>query len=308
MWVITFVIVYVLMNSEKAFHEFHKMLLIPQHLVSALVGGGDNAANQLNKAFIMSYKALFDSIEFGRNEIYDKMGTVMQALGVADSVAWYGSRIGMWIYLFVLVFFAILIIAIIVVQIYSKILSCIYLIFLPIMIPLLLISKTRGIFFAWVKSYIGITLYLPLSMIPVNIMISINKLMTQNGGELWHNTTYYTFLMITFIVISFGLLSKIPTWLNELLGVAGQGVGAGGALGMLKTAGMGLGAAAIGYGKSIANSISNRKSLAGKIGAAAANVLTGGMAGGAYSAAKGVGGLIKNGFKTTGKHFSGKIK
>ena len=39
-WVITFVIVYVLMNSEKAFHEFHKMLLIPQHLVSALVGVG----------------------------------------------------------------------------------------------------------------------------------------------------------------------------------------------------------------------------------------------------------------------------
>ena len=103
-WVITFVIVYVLMNSEKAFHEFHKMLLIPQHLVSALVGGGDNAANQLNKAFIMPYKALFDSIEFGRNEIYNKMGTVMQALGVADSVAWYGSRIGMWIYLSVLVF------------------------------------------------------------------------------------------------------------------------------------------------------------------------------------------------------------
>lgn len=296
MWVITFVIVYVLMNSEKAFHEFHKMLLIPQHLVSALVGGGDNAANQLNKAFIMPYKALFDSIEFGRNEIYDKMGTVMQALGVADSVAWYGSRIGMWIYLFVLVFFAILIIAIIVVQIYSKFLSCIYLIFLPIMIPLLLISKTRGIFFAWVKSYIGITLYLPLSMIPVSIMISINKLMTQNGGELWHNTTYYTFLMITFIVISFGLLSKIPTWLNELLGVAGQGVGAGGAIGMLKSAGMAYGA----LGKNIAGNILNSKSATGAIGRTLANVATGGMYAPIASAANAI---KKGGFTAIGKAY-----
>ena len=176
------------------------------------------------------------------------------------------------------------------------------------MIPLLLISKTRGIFFAWVKAFIGITMYIPLSMIPITILTGINDMMTADGENIWINTMYYSFLGLVFVVICYGLLSKIPTWISELLGTANQGVGAGGALGMLKTAGMGLGAAAIGYGKGIANSISNRKSLAGKIGATAANVLTGGMAGGAYSAAKGVGGLIKNGFKTMGKHFSGKIK
>lgn len=102
-WVITFVIVYVLMNSEKAFHEFHKMLLIP-HLVSALVGGGDNAANQLNKAFIMPYKALFDAVKFGYAEILAEFAHPLQVTGIPQAISWYGSRIGMWIYLSVLVF------------------------------------------------------------------------------------------------------------------------------------------------------------------------------------------------------------
>lgn len=243
----------------------------------------------------MPYKAYYYAQDFGFDEIYNAMGPILQKIGVADSVAWYGSRIGMWIYQFTVIFFAILIIAIIVVHIYSNFLSCIYLIFLPIMIPLLLMTQTRSIFFAWVKSYIGITLYLPLSMIPISI-ISINKLMTQDGGELWHNTTYYTFVSITFLIISFGLLGKIPTWLGELLGTANQGVGAGGAIGMMKTAGMAYGA----LGKSIAGNILNSKSAKGAIGRTIANVATGGMYAPIASAASAI---KKGGFSAIGKMY-----
>ena len=75
---------------------------------------------------------------------------------------------------------------------------------------------------------------------------------------------------------------------------------------LMKTAGMGVGAAALGYGKGIASSITGSKSTLGKIGSTLANAATGGMYGGALGAAKGVGSLIKNGFKTMGNHFSGK--
>lgn len=305
MFVIIFIIVYVLMNSGSAYQALNNVLLIPQHLVSALVSNGnENTATQLNNAFIMPFKAYYEARDFGDREIYKALGVILQGLGIADSIAWYGSRLGLFLYQLVLTLFAILVIAIIVVHIYSNFLSCIYLIFLPIMIPLLLISKTKGIFFAWVKSYIGITLYIPLSMIPISIMKSINNLMTNNGGELWHNTTYYTFISVTFIIISFALLAKIPNWLNELLGVQAQGVGAGGALGMLKTAGMGIGAAALGVGKSMAGSLKNLGSKSSGLSKAAsiANIATLG-AGGAVS---GLAKLMKNGFSAMGNHFSGK--
>lgn len=63
----------------------------------------------------------------------------------------------------------------------------------------------------------------------------------------------------------------------------------------------------MGAGKALVSSMSG-KSTAGKIGMGLANIATGGMASMGVGAAKGIGGLIKNGFKAIGNHFSGKTK
>ena len=304
-WVITFVIVYVLLNSRAAFDEFIQMFFIPQHLAnSALTTGGGNVANQLNQAFIMPYKTYFAAQEAGYNEIVEFLGIILKELGIGPLIAFFGSRIGLFVYTFYILFLMVLIIAIIIIHLYSTFLSFIYMTFLPIMIPLLLIPQTKSIFFAWVKSFIGITMYVPLSMIPVSIITKINSLMTSNGESIWQNTMYYSFLGLVFVVISFLILYKIPTWISELLGVANQGVGAGGVMGMMKAAGMGVGAAAMSAGKSLGKSFSNLGSNSSGLSKAAsiANIASLG-AGGAIS---GLAGLAKNGFKSLGKHFSGK--
>ena len=314
MWVIVFVIVYVLLNSKTAYEEFAKIFLIPQGIVKAALtssfGVGSNVGEVLNYSFVRPVMILFEIVPNIFNAILDDYSWWEVVAGVIVSI-FITSGLGTF-YLIYLLFNLIVVISITIINLYSYFLSAIYLIFLPIMIPLLLLPQTKSIFFTWVKSFIGITMYVPLSMVGITIINQCaNKIVKEsayNTINIVSNIGIYTLLGICSCVIAILLIYKIPTWISELLGVANQGVGMGGALGMLKTAGMGLGAAAIGYGKGIANSISNRKSLAGKIGATAANVLTGGMAGGAYSAAKGVGGLIKNGFKTMGKHFSGKIK
>ena len=302
-WVIVFVFVYILLNFYRAYQEFTNIFYIPQHLVSsALSTGGGNVASQLNQAFIMPYKTYFEAQEVG----YNTIEKAIPIIGFSNLIAFFDSHISLIVYVFYILFLMILLISITIIHLYSTFLSYIYMAFLPIMIPLLLIPQTKSIFFAWVKSFIGITMYVPLSMIPISIIITINSLMTSSGENVWLNTMYYSYLGLVFVIISFLILYKIPTWISELLGVANQGVGAGGVIGMMKTAGMGVGAAALGYGKGIASSITGSKSTLGKIGSTLANAATGGMYGGALGAAKGVGSLIKNGFKTMGNHFSGK--
>ena len=150
-------------------------------------------------------------------------------------------------------------------------------------------------------------MYIPLSMLPISILNAGFKAFAADSVEvLILKLPYYTIVGIISCLLGILLLYKMPTWISELLGVANQGVGAGGALGMMKTAGMGIGAAALGYGKGIASSIGNAKGAKGKAGAIAANLLTGGLAGGAMGMAKGIGELVKNGFKAKANHFSGK--
>lgn len=304
-WVITFVIVYVLLNSRAAFDGFTEMFFIPQHLAnSALTTGGGNVANQLNQAFIMPYKTYFDAQEAGYNEIVKAFGAALEALGIGPMIAFFGSRIGLFVYIFYILFLMVLIIAIIIIHLYSTFLSFIYMTFLPIMIPLLLIPQTKSIFFAWVKSFIGITMYVPLSMIPVSIITKINSLMTSNGDSIWQNTMYYSFLGLVFVVISFLILYKIPTWISELLGVANQGVGAGGVIGMARTAADGLSKVTMSKFSSLANLGRAATNSSGSKASSVLSALSGGTIN--PNAISTAGKLIKSGFTAIGKHFGKK--
>lgn len=292
-WVITFVIVYALLNSRGAFTEFTSIFEIPQHLVSAALNTeGGNAATRLDKAFmkpyLMTYEIAPQSLKFylEKASFWEKVGAVLMGIfsgGILTLV--YGVFIIMCI---------ILIVAIIIIQMYSIFLTGIYKAFLPIMIPLLLIPQTRNIFFAWVKSFIGITMYVPLSMIPVSILQSSTNLITaQDDVVLVPNIPFYTLCGIVACVIGILLLYKIPTWISELLGVANQGVGMGGAMGMLKTAGMGLG----GIGKMAIGNILDSKSIKGGIARTIANVATGGASAAVEKIAKGGFTAMANFFK-----------
>ena len=253
-WVIIFVIVYALLNSHAAFTEFASVLNIPQHLVnSALATEGGNVAQRLNNAFYKPYALLYHIAP----EILDYYWNGASGVGEAILAVFVGVFTGgamTVVYAIFIIFNLILVIAIIIIQMYATFLGGIYLIFLPLTIPLLLIPQTKGIFFACVKSYIGITMYVPLSMLPISILNSATKIFTaQDYSFLIMKIPYYTLVGIISCIIGILLLYKMPTWISELLGVANQGVGAGGAIGMMKTAGMGLGA----YGKNAAQNIMN---------------------------------------------------
>ena len=56
-WIIIFVIVYVLLNSKNAFHEFIQIFYIPQHLIASALAlsHGNNVAQQINEAFVKPF-------------------------------------------------------------------------------------------------------------------------------------------------------------------------------------------------------------------------------------------------------------
>lgn len=305
-FIIVFVIVYVLFNSQGAYNEFKKLFNIPQKIVKAALSsaiGISDVGEAMNYAMTKPILLTFDLIPKSFWNFVETHDWYKFQYVVAPSF----TSIVLIVYAIYLIFLTIVVISVIIMILYSTFLSCIYLIFLPITIPLLLIPQTKGIFFACVKSYIGITMYVPLTFIPISIINTTTKSMTTDSNILLGSLLFYTLLGIITCIIAIMLLKKIPSWISELLGVADQGVGMGGAIGMLKTAGMGVGAAAMGAGKALVSSMSG-KSTAGKIGMGLANIATGGMASMGVGAAKGIGGLIKNGFKAMGNHFSGKTK
>lgn len=305
-FIIVFVIVYVLFNSQGAYNEFKNLFNIPQMIVKAALSsaiGISDVGEAMNYAMTKPILLTFDLIPKSFWNFVETHDWYKFQYVVAPSF----TSIVLIVYAIYLIFLTIVVISVIIMILYSTFLSCIYLIFLPITIPLLLIPQTKGIFFACVKSYIGITMYVPLTFIPISIINTTTKSMTTDSNILLGSLLFYTLLGIITCIIAIMLLKKIPSWISELLGVADQGVGMGGAIGMLKTAGMGVGAAAMGAGKALVSSMSG-KSTAGKIGMGLANIATGGMASMGVGAAKGIGGLIKNGFKAMGNHFSGKTK
>ena len=303
-FVIVFVIVYVLLNSKAAFEGIASVLNIPQHLVkSALAMEDGNVAQRLNRAFYKPYALLYEIAP----EILDYYWNGASGVGESILAVFVGVTTGgamTLVYGIFIVMNLILVIAIIIIQMYATFLGGIYLIFLPLTIPLLLIPQTKGIFFACVKSYIGITMYVPLSMLPISILNSATQIFTaQDYNFLIMKIPYYTLVGIISCIIGILLLYKMPTWISELLGVANQGVGAGGALGMMKVAGMGLGA----YGKVAGQNIMNAKTGKTALTRGLLNAATGGLSGvfgegktGLKKAAK----QIKNGFQAFANHFT----
>lgn len=309
-WIIVFVIVYVLLNSKNAFHEFIQIFYIPQHLIASALAlsNGNNVAQQINEAFVKPFIILteipgmvidFYMSEKSWYEIFDTLGAML--LG-----AFTGGLTAL-IFAIYIICNLIVVVAVIIIHMYSIFLSGIYTAFLPIMIPLLLIPQTKSIFFAWVKSFIGITMYVPLSMIGIQIINQCaNKIIKEsayNTINIVSNIGIYTLLGICSYVIAILLIYKIPTWISELLGVANQGVGAGGALGMMKTAGMGLGA----YGKGVASNILNSKSGSTAAWRTLGNIATGGLGGVLSQSKTAAKGIAKDGFTSIGKYLNNKF-
>lgn len=230
-WIIVAVFVYVLMSSPTAFNEFRTWILIPQHILmnafSNFLDGG-NIGDKLNNVFTQAYKLGWDSYEYGKNELIKNNAFDTSLVNLSKLLSPVASYITLFLYYIYQGLLLIIILGISIFNIASSFMMTIFTSFLPLCLPLLLINQTRGHFFAWLKTFIGISFYIPLSLIPLELLNAIQKMAgIQNGEALWNNAFYYPFLSCFFAIISVYLLLKIPTWVNQIMGTQESGGGFG---------------------------------------------------------------------------------
>lgn len=225
-WLITFLFVYGVLSSYGAYREFLSWFLIPQHLLQAGVSqimDGKETATILANTVTDPIKFDNDAYNFG----IDALKNGNSALGykgngggkIADPYNAAYSMVAMipWTIPIIILIFA-LVILIFIIQITTMLSLVLFGSFAPMMIICLTTPQTKGYFFSWLKNYISISLYLPLSLLPVLIIQVMTKQFGLNGPNLYMNTGYYVFLYIVGIVLAFYCLIKIPEWINIIMG------------------------------------------------------------------------------------------
>lgn len=262
-WIITFVIVYVIMSSAATFNEFKSWLMIPSNIVAATFSpdSSSDLGQTLNDAFNEPRKLYVGAFEKGDLAMKKMIATGFKWL---SPIGAYLALIFVEIYLILLL---IIIIGICIFNIASHFMITLFSSFLPICLPLLLMPQTRGHFFVCLKTFLGISMYPALSLIPLTLLVKVQDTMgVTNAQELWDNCFTFPLIGMLFEIISVYLLFKIPTWVSQILGVQDSG------------GGFGIGATA-----ALLNGV-------GTLASPALRSAGGAMLGGAKSAAKGVAG------------------
>lgn len=225
-WLITFLFVYGVLSSYGAYREFLSWFLIPQHLLQAgmsQIMDGKETATILANTITDPVKFDNDAIKFGIHALVkgnSALGYEGNGGGkIADLYNAAYSSVAMipWTIPVVILIF-VLVILIFIIQITTMLSLVLFGSFAPIMIICLTTPQTKGYFFSWLKNYISISLYLPLSLLPVLIIQVMTKQFGLSGPNLYMNTGYYVFLYIVGIVLAFYCLIKIPEWINIIMG------------------------------------------------------------------------------------------
>lgn len=306
-WIIVFVIVYVLLNSKAAYDGVAQLFFYPQKILSSIFGGQSDIATTLIKVF---GEPLLKAFTLGFNVYGDFTSTVslykfqyIAGIPITQAI--------MTIYVLYLLIALAISIAVATMHLYSTFLAGVYLVFLPIVISLIPIPQTKAMFGAWVKAFIGITAYIPLSNIALNILNANPAKLNFSKDQIdtiMQSVLIYSLTGILLGIASICILFKIPTWISELLGVANQGVGAGGVIGMVKTGADGLSKATMNKISPLANIARAATNSSSSKASSTISALSGGTIN--PNAIKTTGRLgyklAKAGFNAMGKHFSKK--
>lgn len=267
-WLITLLFVYGVLYNFNTYQEFKQWFLIPALLAKtafSTLGNGDNAGAILGVLIEKPFELYADAFNVGLKEL-DGWGPEFDILM---------DYLIVFIVLFPWLIYSILVtivcLGIIIIQVLSTLASFIFGSFAPLMIMLLIIPQLRGNFFSWLKNYIAITLFLPMSMLALLAMQKSNEVAGINNPEMiFFNFLYSFFMAIMGLILGIYILKKAPEWINMCIGSteSGSGFGAGAAQATIGAATggtmlMGSSIANIASGGRFSNALKNMKENGG---------------------------------------------
>lgn len=312
-WVVMACLILAIFSSYDVFKAFIEYLTIPASWVVTSLDG--IFSSQMNGKTISEIAiSLFNDIaricsvgfEKTANEFYKQQKSWWSPDGITYLNSYIKTAIWMvptWLMAMLFYFLGICFVAIIM---FSSFMATLLLCFSPILVPFISLPFLKPYFFSWLKLWITYTLIAPIAMLVISIATqSISEISSkqdaQIGEIIWNGHQWVTFItpMITAIMCLY-LLTKIPTWLGQILAVQG-----------VESKGLGMGAAtasAIG-GATMAGAAAKTLGT-GNFGSTFMRALPGGTTTGALGgqAVKGLGtlgGKVGAGMQSLGQTISG---
>lgn len=252
-WVVMACIILAIFSSYDVFTAFIEYLTIPASWVVTSLNGVFSSQMD-GKSMSEIAISLFNDVATISSVSWDKMNTrianeLKSAAGwlsffkpdaVTNLEAMILSAFGLfptWLMAIIFFFLGILFVAIIM---FSSFMATLLLCFSPILVPLIGLPFLKSYFYSWLKLWITYTLIAPIAMLVLSIatkQISTIASKANDGatienivnGNQW--VTYITPIITAFMCIY--LLRKIPTWIQQVLGIQGaesNGLNAGAAI------------------------------------------------------------------------------
>lgn len=244
-WVVMACLILAIFSSYDVFKAFVEYLTIPASWVVTSLDG--IFSSQMDGKTISEIAiSLFNDVaricsvgfEKTANEFYKQQKSWWSPDGITYLNSYIKTAIWMiptWLMAILFFFIGICFVAIIM---FSSFMATLLLCFSPILVPFISLPFLKPYFFSWLKLWITYTLIAPIAMLVISIATqSISEISSkqdaQIGEIIWNGHQWVTFItpMITAIMCLY-LLTKIPTWLGQILAVQGvesKGLGMGAA-------------------------------------------------------------------------------
>lgn len=245
-WLFMVLFVFGIFSSFEAYVGFCNLIMLPANWVKGAVSSlidmeGKNLTDIVLEAFNLqndlAKKLWIEGTEknqgwWARLTGDKSFDIIFTALGLL----WY------WLYYIAFMF---CIIACLCIVIGSQFITMLLLSVAPILIPFLIIKPLKAYFYSWLKLVISYSLYPSIALILLILVMSpISDLKSAvNSSEAvtkMYEDTFFTFTpIIGFCFFVIYLMTKIPNWVSQIMGVSGLdsgGVGTG--LAMAKNAGL----------------------------------------------------------------------
>ena len=312
-WVVMACLILAIFSSYDVFKAFVEYLTIPASWVVTSLDG--IFSSQMDGKTISEIAiSLFNDVaricsvgfEKTANEFYKQQKSWWSPDGITYLNSYIKTAIWMiptWLMAMLFYFLGICFVAIIM---FSSFMATLLLCFSPILVPFISLPFLKPYFFSWLKLWITYTLIAPIAMLVISIATqSISEISSkqdaQIGEIIWNGHQWVTFItpMITAIMCLY-LLTKIPTWLGQILAVQG-----------VESKGLGMGATtASAVGGATAAGAAAKALGTGGFGSTFMKALPGGTTTGALGgqAVKGLGtlgGKVGAGMQSLGQTISG---
>lgn len=239
-WVVMACFILAIFSSYDVFKAFLEYLTIPASWVVTSLNG--IFSSQMDGKSISEIAiSLFNDVgricsvgfEKTAEQFFKKEAGIFTPDGIAALNSYIKTAFWMiptWLMAILFYFLGICFVAIIM---FSKFMATLLLCFSPILVPFISLPFLKPYFFSWLKLWITYTLIAPVAMLVISIASnSISEIAAKKDAEIgniiWDEIQWATFItpMIVAIMCLY-LLTKIPTWLNQILGVQAEGSGLG---------------------------------------------------------------------------------